>query len=210
MTFVKFCGMTRDEDVALACDLGVDAIGFVLWPESPRAVAIERVSSLVKLLPPNVMPVGVLVWPTAAEIRAALDAGVRIVQIHGLEPRNLGAVELRNSGTSESRSPTVWFAASTDVDVTAVPDGVLLLLDARDPKRHGGTGRVIDWTRAGAIARQRPILLAGGLTPRNVAEAIGQVRPYGVDVASGIEDRPGVKNAQAMRAFVAAVREAER
>jgi phosphoribosylanthranilate isomerase len=86
---------------------------------------------------------------------------------------------------------------------------MLLLLDVHDPERHGGTGRTIDWARAAAIAAARRVLLAGGLTSGNVADAIRQVRPYGVDVASGIEDRPGIKNAGAMKAFMAAVREAD-
>jgi phosphoribosylanthranilate isomerase len=196
MTFVKFCGLCREADVAMACELGVQAVGFVLWSKSPRFVDVRRVASLVKLLPGGVPPVGVFVDPTADELRQAAEAGIEIVQIHG-----------------EVVPPYVplpmWRAASVDSEVLAVPDEVTVLLDACDPQRHGGTGRTIDWVRAAAIAARRRVLLAGGLTADNVGDAIRQVHPFGVDVASGIEDRPGVKNVRAMKAFMAAVREAD-
>lgn len=198
MTFIKFCGMTRAEDVELACELGVDALGFVLWSGSPRGIDAGRAAGLIARLPARVSAVGVFVAPSADEIRRALDAGVRVVQIHGVgwpyEPaRQQGA-------------PT-WVAATTEADVRAIPDEVTVLLDAHDPVRYGGTGRTIDWERAAAVAARRRVVLAGGLTPSNVRDAVRRVRPFGVDVASGIEERPGVKSASAMRAFVAAARE---
>lgn len=194
MTFIKFCGMTREEDVALACTLGVDAVGFVLWPKSPRYVSAARVAALVRHLPSAVTPVGVFVSPSSEDIVAARDAGVRVVQVHGSPA---AAIE-----------GDVWMATSLDVGVAGLAPDVTVVLDAHDPVRHGGTGRTIDWRRAAAVAATRRVMLAGGLTPDNVADAIRQVRPFGVDVASGIEDRPGIKNAQAMTAFVAAVRKA--
>ena len=197
MTFVKFCGMTRIEDVTLACALGVDAIGFVLWAKSPRGVGVNRVASLVRVLPPDVTPVGVFVAATEEEIRRATEAGIRVVQIHGGGDRGWVA------------PAPIWMATSTEVDLSSTPEDVTLLLDTQDPDRHGGSGRTINWDRAAEIAARRRVMLAGGLTPANVAQAIRQVRPYGVDVASGIEERPGVKNAQAMKAFIAAVREAD-
>jgi phosphoribosylanthranilate isomerase len=194
MTFIKFCGMTREEDVARACELGIDAVGFVLWPGSARYVPAERVAALVRMLPSNVTPVGVFVSPTREEMTAARGAGVRVVQIHGphAEPHD--------------DEEDVWVATSLDAGVATIAPRVTVVLDAHDPVRHGGTGRTIDWARAAAVAASRRVMLAGGLTPGNVAEAIRQVRPFGVDVASGIEDQPGIKDAQAMTDFVAAVR----
>lgn len=199
MTAIKFCGMTRAEDVDVAAQLGVDAVGFVLWPASPRHVAVDAARALIRRLPPGITPVGVLVCPSPDEIREALDAGVHIVQIHGeTRPRPNDAYEQ-------------WIAASLGSDGLQPPvdDTLTVLLDAHDPERHGGTGRTIDWSQAAVIAARRRVMLAGGLTPGNVAAAIQQVHPYGVDVSSGIEDAPGRKNPHAMNAFVAAVRKAD-
>ena len=196
MTFIKFCGMTRAQDVAVACELGVDAVGFVLWPNSPRCVTMRDLAPLVKTLPPTVTPVGVFVSPDEDEVRQARSAGVQVVQVHGADGRGIEG--------------EVWVARALDTDLDTIDPAVTIVLDAHDPVHHGGTGRTIDWARAAAVAATRRVLLAGGLTAANVGAAIGQVRPFGVDVASGIEDRPGVKNAQAMKAFVAAVREADR
>jgi phosphoribosylanthranilate isomerase len=196
MTFVKFCGMTREADVAAACVLGVQALGFVLWPKSPRFVAPARVASLVTRLPGDVAAVGVFVDPAPDDLVRASEAGIQVMQIHG-------------SAVPAAVGHPMWRARSVNDELTSVPKEMLLLLDVDDPDRHGGTGRTIDWTRAAAIAAQRRIVLAGGLTAANVATAIRQVRPYGVDVATGIEDSPGIKNARAMKAFMAAVREAD-
>ena len=195
MTFIKFCGMTREDDVVRACDLGVDALGFVMWPGSPRGIDATRVRTLVQRLPDSVTPVGVLVSPSREEILAARDAGIRVVQIH--------------NAPHVAADAATWIAASLDADLAAIRPDVTLVLDAHDPVRHGGTGRTIDWPRAAALAASRRVILAGGLTPVNVADAINQVKPFGVDVASGIEERPGIKNAQAMQLFVAAVREVD-
>lgn len=203
MTHIKFCGMTRADDVALAGELGVYAAGFVLWNGSPRGIDVLTAARLINRLPTAVMPVGVFVRPTREEIARAVEvAGIRVAQIHGaddLAPYGGGAWHL-------------WMAASLAADDLApvVPAGVTVLLDTHDPERQGGTGRVIDWEAAGRIAARRRVLLAGGLTPGNVGEAIRRVRPYGVDVSSGIEDRPGVKSIDAMRAFVTAVHAADR
>jgi phosphoribosylanthranilate isomerase len=196
VTFVKFCGLTRDADVEAAAALRVDAVGFVLWPDSPRAVSFEDLPALVRRLPPAVIPVGVFVRPTETDVARAIEAGVRAVQIHGvtaLPPWPIAA--------------DVWIAgALVDGSVApAVPDGTLLVLDAHDPHRHGGTGRIIDWDAASVVAASRRVLLAGGLTPANVATAIRRVRPFGVDVASGIELQPGVKDHVAMREFATRV-----
>jgi phosphoribosylanthranilate isomerase len=195
MTFIKFCGMTREDDVRAACDLGVHALGFVMWPKSPRCADAVRVRSLVRAMSDSVTPVGVFVSPTREEMMAARDAGVRVFQLHQ-----------RGDAIPDGE---LWIAASLESDLDAIAADIPLVLDAHDPVRHGGTGRTIDWSRAAAVAARRRTILAGGLTVANVATAISQVRPFGVDVASGIEDQPGIKNAQAMKAFVTAVREAD-
>lgn len=197
MTFIKFCGMTRAADVAAACDLGADAVGFVLWPKSPRWVPLSGLASLIDALPASVIPVGVFVAPHEDDVRRARQAGIRIAQMYDGE------------GDRDRWDGEVWVARTLDSDLDDVPREVTLVLDAHDPVHHGGTGRTIDWARAAAVAARRRVVLAGGLTPVNVGGAIRQVRPFGVDVSSGIEDRPGVKNVQAMTAFVTAVREAE-
>lgn len=196
--------MTRDEDVVTARELGVNAIGFIMWPNSPRFVDPTQVASLVKRASADVIPVGVLVRPTRDEILAARDAGVRAVQIHGLAADPAALASLDPPADLE-----VWLAASLEHPLDTLPRGRRLLLDAHDPIRHGGTGTTIDWQRSAAAARCFELLLAGGLTPENVVAAIRAVRPFGVDVASGIEDGPGRKNPRAMTAFVAAVREAD-
>ena len=172
---------------------------FVLWPGSPRAVTHDHLPALARRVPPAVLPVGVFVRPTEEDVTVALLAGIRAVQLHGFD------------------APPAWLPPSCEVWMAAslteagyspdVPENCLMLLDAHDPVQHGGTGRAIDWTRAAAIARQRRLMLAGGLNPANVGAAIETVQPYGVDVASGIEQRPGIKDPDAMRDFVARVRQ---
>jgi phosphoribosylanthranilate isomerase len=201
VTFVKFCGMMREQDVETACALGVQAVGFVLWSGSPRGIDLDRLASLARLVPAGVLPVGVFVRPQAREIAAAVEAGIRVAQLHGVTAEEFAA----SAATLER-----WLASPLGAHESAAPPEVTVLLDAHDPERHGGTGRTIDWTAAARVASRRRILLAGGLTPANVARAVRQVRPFGVDVASGVEEVPGVKSPQAMAAFLTAVRDEDR
>lgn len=203
MTAIKFCGLTREQDVAAAAEAGATMVGVVLWPGSPRGVDVARARTLIAGLPPEVTPVGVFVRPTPGEIARAVEyAGIRIAQVHGV-------AGVDSAGTVGCE---LWLAATLAGEALDPPvtEEVTVLLDAGDSERFGGTGRTIDWGAAARIAARRSVVLAGGLTPGNVAAAVRQVRPFAVDVASGIEQRPGVKDAHAMRAFVAAVREAER
>lgn len=198
MTAIKICGITRAEDAEAAASLGANALGFVLWPKSPRHTTTVAAAAIIRWLPPFVTPVGVLVDPAAEDVARAADAGLRLVQIHGAVPGGplalpvLRAVHLSANGT-EGIEPGV--------------DDDTVLLDAHDPVRYGGTGQTVDWTRARAIAARRRIVLAGGLTPLNVRDAIATVRPYAVDVASGVEARPGVKDHELLRRFMAAAKE---
>lgn len=196
---IKVCGLTRIEDVAAAADAGVDAVGFVLWPGSPRAIGIETAARLGAALPPWTVRVGVFVAASVEAVGAAVRAaGLGAVQLHGVaDPAPYLALSV----------PVLWSAALRESapDPTA-PPGTTLMVDAYDPRRHGGTGRPVDWSRAAAIARRERLILAGGLTADNVAAAISLVQPYGIDVSSGVEEAPGIKSAARLRAFVAAAR----
>ena len=194
MTAVKICGLTQEADAALAVSLGAAAVGFVLWPGSPRHVELLRVKMIVSTLPPFVTPVGVFVDPTETEIANAAAAGIRLAQIHGQLPPALPLPVLR----------AVHLGANADGLDADVGPTEPVLLDAHDPVLRGGTGRTIDWTRAAAVAARRRVVLAGGLTPGNVHQAITDVCPYAVDVSSGVESSPGIKDPALMKAFFAA------
>jgi phosphoribosylanthranilate isomerase len=203
VTAVKYCGITRVEDAVLAAELGAAAVGLILWEGSPRAVTRDRARSIVLALPPFVASVAVMVSPSIDEVRRAVDeTGARVIQLHG--PLDLGAF-------FDSRWTVVRAASMAEGGVR--PDEVdaraTLLLDAHDPARYGGTGVTIDWAAAARVAASRRMVLAGGLRPDNVGDAIRQVRPYAVDVASGVEASPGVKDQRKMRAFAARVRETD-
>lgn len=204
MTTIKICGITRVEDAELAAGLGVHALGFVLWPGSPRAISLTEAARIVRTLPPLVASVGVFVDPTRDElVRAVEEAGFSAVQVHGDRTRWEG---IRSASARMIRA--VRLGAGREGVEPDVEDGITILLDAHDPVRVGGSGQVVDWTRAAVVAARRRLILAGGLTPANVSDAIRTVRPYGVDVASGVEERPGIKDRLKVRAFVAAVRSA--
>lgn len=193
--FVKICGITRVEDADAAVVAGAGAIGFVFWPRSPRFIDPYRARAIAARLPPFVTPVGLFVNQAREHVNAVASL-VRLgaVQLHGDESPEFAA----------SIEAPVIRALSVN-QVGAWPAETTLLLDAHDPVQRGGTGRTIDWTAAAAIAAQRRVLLAGGLTPENVADAIARVRPFGIDVSSGVERSPGVKDHQRLRALFEAV-----
>jgi phosphoribosylanthranilate isomerase len=201
VTSIKICGITRVEDAREAARLGATFVGFVLWEGSPRATTLEQVRTIVASLPGDVTPVGVFVNPTVDAINAAADAGIRLAQVHG------DAVD----DFPEARVPViraVHLAADRADGIEPDVDDQLVLLDAHDPAQHGGTGKTIDWVRAARVAKSRRIILAGGLTPFNVRQAIEQVRPFAVDVASGVESSPGIKDHSLIHAFISAVKSA--
>jgi phosphoribosylanthranilate isomerase len=200
MTKVKICGITRLEDAQAAADLGASFLGFVLWVKSPRAMTLDRVKKIVAKLPKTVTPVGVFVSPTRDEVNDAAAAGIRVAQIHGdATPGGIRA------GIEVIRA--VHLAVGARDEIEPYVDDRKILLDAHDPERHGGTGRTIDWSRARVVAGKRQVFLAGGLTPDNVAQAIAEVRPYAVDVSSGVESKPGIKDHGLLRRFIAAAKE---
>ena len=197
MTIVKICGITRLEDAEAAVRFGASMIGFVLWPDSPRAATLDTIRAIAPALPKTVTPVGVFVDPTADEVKAAADAGIQMAQIHSDAPTFLRGVPI-----PIVRAVHLAFDRVDGVEPDIADD--LVLLDAHDPVKHGGTGKTVDWRRAALVARARRIILAGGLTPANVRQAIEEVRPYGVDTASGVESSPGIKDHELMRAFIEA------
>jgi phosphoribosylanthranilate isomerase len=202
VSVVKICGITRPEDAEAAARFGASYIGFVLWPKSPRAATLDIVRQIVPALPEGVTAVGVFVDPTAQQINDAADAGIRIAQVHGSAAADLSTVKI-------PVIRAVHLAADRADGIVPDVEDELILLDAYDPVKHGGTGKTVDWKRAQAVAKTRRVILAGGLTPFNVRSAIEEVRPYAVDVASGVESSPGIKDHGLLRAFIAAAKAAE-
>ena len=198
MVKVKVCGITRVDDALLASDLGASAVGFVFWPRSPRCLDPAEARTIAARLPGDVAPVGVFVDPSAAEVRQVVaEVGLAAVQLHGDEP----AAFCRELPYRVIKAVGVDGAAATRSAAAAVPEEATVLLDARDPERRGGTGRVVDWEIAAGVAAERRVFLAGGLGPANARAAIRAVRPYGLDVSSGLESAPGRKDPALLRAF---------
>jgi phosphoribosylanthranilate isomerase len=198
---VKVCGITRREDAILAVSLGATALGFVFWPRSPRAVAAEAVREIAGGLPAFVSRVGVFVNEPPERVAAvAAGAGLTCVQLHGDED----ASEYLDLPMPVIKAVPVCKGFNLSA-VEDLPSRVTPLLDAHDPARRGGTGRVIEWTVAAAAARVRPLILSGGLHADNVGSAVAAVNPYAVDVSSGVEAAPGIKDENKLRAFFAAL-----
>ena len=193
---VKICGITRLEDALAAARLGADAVGFNFWPRSKRHVAPDAAAAIVRRLPPSVACFGVFVDPTRAELeRAVAVSGVGAVQLHGDEPPALCL------GLGVPVVKAIRVRDGHDLAQLATYEVRAFLLDSASPG-YGGSGATFDWSLAAEVARELPVLLAGGLTPENVAEAVATVRPLGVDVASGVETAPGVKDAARMETFI--------
>ena len=199
---IKFCGFTRDEDVRAAIDLGVDAIGLNL-ARGPRRISLERAAELARLIPPLVTAVALFVDADDLTILAAMRATrCTAVQLHGNEPPEL-AERLR------TRFPVIKAFAIKDAAALAAVRGYpadAYLLDAAVPGIAGGSGVAWDHHLLTGVTFDRPVILAGGLVPATVAAAVAATRPYGVDVASGIESAPGLKDVERMRAFMVACR----
>jgi phosphoribosylanthranilate isomerase len=199
---VKICGVTRLEDALAAVRLGADALGFNFWPGSRRFVAPGLAREIIRRLPPLVTSVGVFVDPSHDEaVAAAAISGVQVIQLHGGEsPLFCRAFQLPVLKAIPVGGPEALAAAEPWAGLSG------LLLDAPSPG-HGGSGRPCHWPTARALAERAPVILAGGLHPGNVAGAVAAVRPWGVDVASGVESAPGVKDHELLARFIAAAKE---
>jgi phosphoribosylanthranilate isomerase len=203
-TFVKICGITSLEDALACADAGADALGFNFWPRSKRHLAPAAAAAIVRRLPPSVAAFGVFVDPSRAELEEALAvSGVGAVQLHGDEPPALCA------GLGVPVVKAIRVRDRHDLALLAANDVRAFLLDSASAG-YGGSGATFDWSLAAAAAHELPVLLAGGLTPENVAEAVETVRPLGVDVASGVESAPGVKDVARMELFIRRAKEAVR
>ncbi|KPK15068.1 MAG: hypothetical protein AMJ62_10825 [Myxococcales bacterium SG8_38] len=202
MVAVKICGLTTVEDALGCIEAGADAIGLNFWPASPRCVDIPTARAIAQAAANGAEIVGVFVDFSLAEVRRILrETGVGWAQLHGKEPPALVAALL----------PRAYKALGVEdgsvIELARSYPGEHLLLDASVPGMPGGTGRTFDWAIAAAVARERKLTLAGGLHPGNVADAIRAVRPYRVDVASGVEKSPGRKDLSLVRAFIAAAKD---
>jgi len=208
MVRIKICGITKWEDAKLAADLGADAIGLNFYEQSPRCITPFAATEILRRLPPFVAAVGVFVnWEEAAVVALAKALRLGMAQLHGDEPvrvvervaEHMPVIKaLRLGQGSEAADFAKYRAASA------------FLLDAAVSGHYGGTGTTGNWHAARTAAQSQRILLAGGLTPENVGEAIRIVRPYAVDVASGVEARPGKKDPAKMKAFFEEVGRASR
>lgn len=204
-TKVKICGITSVEDAAAAVDAGADALGFIFYRKSPRYIEPAMAKRIIMSLPPLVAAVGVFVDEEQQTVRNLMDdCGLSLAQLHGQESaaycQELGRPVLKALRVKDRSS----FLALAEFQGRAGVRG--FVLDAFSDQAYGGTGQVIDWQLAAEAARAAHILLAGGLTPDNVAQAIQSVQPYGVDVSSGVEREPGKKDHEKVRAFILAVR----
>jgi phosphoribosylanthranilate isomerase len=205
-TRVKICGITRADDATLAVAMGAAAIGFVFWPESPRAIAPSAARAISDALPPFVTRVGVFVDASPSEVRAIVaQAGLDVAQLHGDER----AIDYAGVGARLLKTVTLEDDAALE-RARAQPEAVTLLVDAADRQRRGGTGQRANWDRARQLAGLRPIILAGGLGAANIGEALAQVEPAAIDVSSGVESAPGVKSRDRLAAFFEALMAYER
>ncbi|MBW2307344.1 MAG: phosphoribosylanthranilate isomerase [Deltaproteobacteria bacterium] len=197
MVRVKICGITRVEDALEAARCGADALGFVFYPPSPRSVTPDEAESIIRKLPPYVLRVGVFVNAPLDEMeRVAGQCRLDALQLHDTPAWVRRALRARwriilALSVNQGKMPEM---AEHEADA--------LLLDTYVEGLHGGTGQSFDWLAARAITTDIPIILAGGLTPENVAEAVQVAGPYGVDVASGVESHPGVKDAEKVSRFI--------
>jgi len=205
-TRVKICGITRPEDAQAAAAAGADAIGLVFHPGSPRVVTIGQARAVAQALPPFITVVALFVDPHPHQVREVLDAvPIDLLQFHGDE---CGA-DCGRYGRPYIKAISMRPGIDVAGYIQAYPDAAGVLLDAYDPQAAGGTGQAFDWERIPANPG-KPVILAGGLNPDNVASAIARAHPYGVDVSTGVEASKGIKDARKIAAFMRGVNSVDR
>lgn len=202
---IKICGITRPEDALLAAELGAEAIGLVMHADSRRRISLEQAGRILEVLPPFVQVVGLFVnAPRSAIAQVLAEIPLDLLQFHGDESPE----GCRGHGRRYLRAVRM----SPEVDLlecgVQFSDAAALLLDAHVAGAYGGTGHVFDWSRI-PVGLNRPVILSGGLHAGNVAAGIRQVRPFAVDVSSGVESAPGIKDAVKLKAFINEVRNAD-
>ena len=203
MTQIKICGITKSEDAAFVAECGADAVGLIFHPKSPRYVAPETVKQIIRKLPADITTVGVFVDLNPQQVKDIVAfCGLDMVQLHGSEsPAYCG-------GFPKSHVIKAW-APQTEDDLEQLKEYPVqaILVDAYDPVRHGGTGERADWDLAARVKETHPLILAGGLSMANIQEAIECCSPHAVDINSGVEDSPGRKDHQKVKALIELVRE---
>ena len=201
MVEVKICGLTSPDDALRCVEAGADAIGLNFWPGSPRCIDVRNARYIVEAAGDHVQMVGVFVAFNLSQVREILtETGVQWAQLHGQEPPELVAALLPKAYKA------IGVEDGSAVALARTYPGEHLLLDASVPGVPGGTGRTFDWAIAAEVAKERKLTLAGGLHPGNVARAVTVVRPFRVDVASGVESEPGRKDPELVRRFVEAAK----
>ena len=205
--FVKICGITRLQDAELAAGFGANALGFVFWPGSPRHITADKARAIAAQVPDMVAKVGVFVDQPIDEVARTMDdVGLDIAQLHGHEsPEYCRQLKYAVSGFSRTVIKSVGMQDNAPVAIDDFDPDVVLLVDAHDPARFGGTGKTVNWDSAREIAASRRTILAGGLNAANVKLAVRTVQPYGIDVSSGVETAPGVKDPNRLRTFFEAL-----
>jgi phosphoribosylanthranilate isomerase len=205
MTKIKICGIKTVDDALAAIDLGADLIGFNFYPKSPRYVEVGHCRGIMSTVRKygHVKYVGVFVNASVAEINSTMETcGLSLAQLHGDEtPEMLSELD--------GKAFKAFRGIPESIDGFARSESPAFLVDASVKGLYGGSGVTADWNGAAELAKKYPLLLAGGLTPENVAEAVRRVKPWGVDVASGVESAPGEKDAAKMVEFVKKVRGVE-
>lgn len=202
---VKICGLTTPQDAEAASQAGADLLGLVFYDRSPRHVTIESASRIARVIPPDVLRVGLFVNPDPQLVTQALTScGLQMLQFHGDESpefcRQFGVMTMKAFRVKGADTLAALKQYNTDA----------WLLDAHVRGKFGGTGQTFDWSLAAQTTQMgKPVFLAGGLTPENVGDAIREVRPYGVDVSGGVEASPGRKDPEKVRAFIRAARQAD-
>jgi phosphoribosylanthranilate isomerase len=205
VTKIKICGIKTVNDALAAMDAGANLLGFNFYPKSPRYIDVGTCRDIMSVMRKygHITYVGLFVNASVAEVRATMETcGLSLAQLHGDEPSEM-------LDALDGKAFKAFRGVPQNINGFARSDAPALLVDAEVKGAYGGTGVPADWNKAADLAKQYSLLLAGGLTPENVADAVRQVKPWGVDVASGVESSAGSKDASKMRAFVQAVQRLE-
>ena len=204
-TRIKICGITKPDDARMIVDSGIDAIGLVFYPKSPRAVDITTAAEICSLLPALVASVAVFVNAKPDEIeRVLLNMPITLLQFHGEET----AIDCEQFGVPYIKALRMKHDISPELIAKSHPNAKAILLDAYHKDKVGGTGEPFGWERV-FECKSKPVILAGGLNPLNIAEAITITRSFGIDISTGVEISPGIKDQDKVRNLVAAVRECD-